>query len=52
MGVCTNGSNIQTDILSEALYDVTEIHTGFKVRERIMEGKGKEQVPHRFKDDT
>ena len=30
MSVCTNSSNIQTDILSEALYDVTKIHTEFK----------------------
>ena len=39
MGVCTNSSNIQTDILPEALYDITEIHTGHKVRERRMKLK-------------
>lgn len=38
MGVCTNSSDIQTDILSETLYDVTEIHTKFKVREMRMGG--------------
>ena len=41
MGVCTNSPNIQTDILSEALYNITEIHTGFKVREEHESEKSK-----------
>jgi hypothetical protein len=41
MSVCTNSSNIQTDILSEALYDVAKIHTEFKSQREVDGRKGK-----------